>query len=119
MATSDLEIVEQDGVTVVALGEEYDNLEELVLERASTRLLEIARSADRPVLLIDMARTKFFGSAFLGTLFRVWRRLSARNGRMAVCCATGVVAEVLDVTQANRLWTQYATREAAIEDLKG
>ena len=89
MASSDLEIIEQDGVTVVVLGEEYDNLEEMVLERASKHLLEIAKSAEPPLILIDMTKTKFFGSAFLGTLFRVWRRLSARNGKMAVCCATG------------------------------
>jgi anti-anti-sigma factor len=119
MASSDLEVIEQDGVTVVVLGEEYDNLEEMVLERASKHLLEIAKSAEPPLILIDMTKTKFFGSAFLGTLFRVWRRLSARNGKMAVCCATGVVAEVLEVTQANRLWAQHDTREAAITDLKG
>ncbi len=119
MAASDLEVIEQDGVTVVVLGEEYDNLEEMVLERASTHLLEIAKSAEPPLIVIDMAKTKFFGSAFLGTLFRVWRRLSARNGKMAVCSATGVVAEVLEVTQANRLWAQHATREPAIADLKG
>ena len=119
MAASNLEVVNQDGVTVVGLGDEYDNLEEMVLERASKHLLEIARTAEPPLILIDMTKTKFFGSAFLGTLFRVWRRLSARNGRMTVCCATGVVAEVLEVTQANRLWAHHATREAAITDLKG
>jgi len=119
MASSDLEVIKQDGVSVVVLGEEYDNLEEMALERASTDLLEIAKSAEPPLVLIDMTKTKFFGSAFLGTLFRVWRRLSARNGKMAVCCAAGVVAEVLEVTQANRLWAQHDTREAAITGLKG
>lgn len=119
MAVSDLEVIDQDGVTVVVLGEEYDNLEEMTLEQASTHLLEIARAAEPPLLVIDMSRTRFFGSAFLGTLFRVWRRLTTRNGRMTVCGAGGVVAEVLDVTQASRLWTLHPTRDAAIADLKG
>lgn len=119
MAASDLEIIEQDGVTVVVLGAEYDNLEEMTLERASEHLLEIAQSAEPPLILIDMGRTKFFGSAFLGSLFRVWRRLTTRGGKMAVCGASGVVAEVLDVTQASRLWALHETREAAIQDLKG
>ncbi|MBI1311215.1 STAS domain-containing protein [bacterium] len=119
MNVSDLEVIDQDGVTVVVLGAEYDNLEESVLERASTHLLDIAKTAEPPLIVIDMGRTRFFGSAFLGTLFRVWRRLTARNGKMAVCCASGVVAEVLDVTQVSRLWAMHGTRAAAVQDLKG
>ncbi len=119
MAASDLEVINQDGITVVVLGEEYDNLEEMTLERASNHLLEIAKECDPPLIVIDMARTKFFGSAFLGTLFRVWRRLTARGGKMTVCGATGVVAEVLDVTQASKLWALHDSRDAAVQDLKG
>ena len=117
MAESDLQQLTQDGVTVIVLGTAYDNLDETALEAASARLLEIAQSAEPPLVVVDMGRTQFFGSAFLGTLFRVWRRLSARDGKFAVCGVTGVCAEVLEVTQVNRLWTLYDTRDAAVEAL--
>lgn len=78
MSQSALETQEYDGVTVIILGEQYDNLDEPALLAAADELLEIARTADPPQIVVDMGRTKFFGSAFLGTLFRVWRRLTAR-----------------------------------------
>lgn len=117
MSESDLEILKQDGVTVIVLGEQYDNLDEPALEAAATELLEIAQAADPPLIVVDMGRTKFFGSAFLGTMFRVWRRLTTRSGKLCVSCATGPCAEVLQVTQVDRLWNLFETREAAVESL--
>jgi len=115
MADAELEVKKQAGVTVVVLGEEYDNLDEPTLNAAAEELLEIARTANPPRIVIDMHRTKFFGSSFLGTLFRMWRRLTTRQGKMAVCGATGVCAEVLNVTQVERLWNLYDSRDAAVE----
>jgi len=118
MSESDLEIVRQDGVTVIVLGEQYDNLDEPALEAAAAELLEFAQAADPPQVVVDMGRTNFFGSAFLGTLFRVWRRLTSRGGKMCICGATGPCADVLEVTQVDRLWNLFETREAAVESLK-
>lgn len=118
MSQSDLEILKRDEVTVVVLDEQYDNLDEPALEAASAQLLELALSADPPLIVVDMSRTKFFGSAFLGILFRVWRRLTTRNGKLCVCGATGTCADVLKVTQVDRLWNLFETREAAVESLK-
>lgn len=118
MSKSDLEILINDGVTVIILGEQYDNLDEPALAAAAAELLEVAKSADPPLIVIDMARTKFFGSAFLGTLFRVWRRLTANGGNLSVCCAKGPCADVLTVTQVDRLWNLFDTRDAAVESLK-
>jgi anti-sigma B factor antagonist len=118
MSQSDLEQVKQNGITVVVLGEQYDNLDEPTLEAAAAELLEIAQSADPPLIVVDMSRTKFFGSAFLGTLFRVWRRLTKRKGKLAMCGASGPCADVLDVTQVNRLWNLYKTRDEAVDSLK-
>ena len=118
MSQSDLEIVKQDGVTVIILGEQYDNLDEPSLRASAEELLEVAQTADPPLIVVDMGRTKFFGSAFLGTLFRLWRRLTSRGGKMCVCSATGPCAEVLEITQVDRLWDLHEMREAAVESLK-
>lgn len=118
MSQPDLEILKQDAITVVVLDEQYDNLDEPALEAASVKLLELALSVDPPLVVVDMARTKFFGSAFLGILFRVWRRLMTRNGRLSVCNATGACAEVLKVTQVDRLWDLFDNRDSAVESMK-
>jgi anti-sigma B factor antagonist len=118
MSQSELEVLKQDGITVIVLGVQYDNLDEPALEATARNLLDIvAQLADPPVVVIDLSRTVFFGSAFLGTLFRVWRRITTRKGKLAMCGATGLCAEVLDVTQVNRLWNLYKTRDEAINSL--
>lgn len=118
MSQSDVEILTQDGITIIRLGEQYDNLDEPALEAASLDILEAAKLADPPYIVFDMTETKFFGSAFLGILFRVWRRLTARKGKLSMCGATGPCAEVLEVTQVDRLWDLYETRDEAIASLK-
>lgn len=117
MAQSSLECVIQDGVTIVTLGESYDNLNDQVLDTDSEFLLETASTCDPPLLLLDMSKTRFFASEFLGRLFRVWQRLQKRKGQLAVCAASDLCAEVLTVTRVDTIWKIAPTREAAIERL--
>lgn len=117
MVQSDIDILDQDGVTVIVLGSEYDNLNEAQLEVTSARLLDIARDAKPALMLIDMSRTKFFGSAFLGTLFRVWNRLKARQGKLAISHATGICSEVLHVTHVHMLWQIFDSNDEAVQAL--
>ena len=69
MPDSTLECLVEDGVTVVLLGENYDNLDADTLKVDSDFLLETASAVDPPLLVLDMSYTKFFASEFLGRLF--------------------------------------------------
>lgn len=117
--TSKVEFLAEDGVQVAVLGQEYDNLDTPAIETAAKQLLELAQSADPPLVVVDMRHTKFFGSAFLGVLFRMWRRLTSRGGRLVTCNASGICAQVLNVTQVEKLWPLFSSREAAIRSVKG
>ena len=114
-----LKITTEAGVIIALLGDEYDNLDIAELEAVSSVLLELAQSATPPQIVINMQHTKFFGSAFLGILFRLWRRISSRGGKMACCNATEVCAQVLEVTQVGKLWALCPSQEAAIAAVKG
>ncbi|MBC8288961.1 MAG: STAS domain-containing protein [Planctomycetes bacterium] len=117
MTHSDIEVLEQDGVMIAVLGIEYDNLNEDQLSAASDLLLTLAKSNEPARLLLDLSRTRFFGSGMLGVIFRVWNRVSTRGGSLAMCCAHGVVADVLKVTNVERLWNLYETQEDALKGL--
>lgn len=91
MTHSGIETLEVDGVTVAVLGIEHENLGGEKLTAASDLLLSLAKSIDPPRLLLDLSRTRFFGSGMLGVILRVWNRVSTRGGSMAMCCAHGVV----------------------------
>ena len=117
MTKSDIEIIEDGGATIAVLGTEYDNLNDDNLMAASETLLSLASRVEPPKLILDLSQTRFFASAFLGALFRVWNRLSHRGGSMAMCCPSEVCADVLRVTNVAKLWGIYQTRQEAIDAL--
>ncbi len=119
-ATRTPHVSRQDDVTIVALGPEYENLDDAVLEQLRDTMLEAARTAEPPLFALDLSHTKFFGSAFIEVLFRTWNRLNARNGgKFCICGLTPYCAEVIQVTHLDRLWHIAATRDEAVAALRG
>lgn len=113
------EVIQQDGVTVIALGTDYENLDDAVLDDLRKFILEAVADADPPLVVLDLSHTKFFGSAFIEVLFRAWNRIEKQGG--GEFCLSGLTqycAEVIDVTHLNRLWAIYKTREEAVQALK-
>jgi len=74
------EITSQDDVTVIELGEEYENLDEAVLNDLRTLILKAVDEAEPPLVVLDLSHTKFFGSSFIELVFRAWNRLRDREG---------------------------------------
>jgi anti-sigma B factor antagonist len=113
------QISQDQGVTVIALGPEYENLDEHVLEDLQRLLVETARNADPPWVVLDLSHTLFFGSAFLEIIFQAWNRLKSREGgQFAISGLTPYCAEILEVTHLDRLWRIYGTRDEAVNALR-
>lgn len=113
------QVIQEDGVTVIALGPEYENLDDAVLEDLRKFILEAVANADPPVVVLDLSHTRFFGSAFIEVLFRAWNRIQKQGGgEFSLCGLTPYCAEVIDVTHLNRLWDIYTTRDEAVAALK-
>ena len=114
-------IVDKTGtVSIVKLGEEYDSLHGKLLEDATAILLETARDASPPKVLLDLSNTKFFGSAFIEVLVRVWNVLQERgDGQFAVCGLNPHCAEVIEVTHLDEVWKVYPDRDAALVAMDG
>lgn len=109
------QVCQQGEITVIALGPEYENLDEPMLDHVREVMLDLAQSANPPRVVLDLSHTKFFGSAFIEILFRTWNRLKSRpGGRFAICGLTPYCAEVLEVTHLNRLWEICRTRDEAL-----
>lgn len=112
-------VVRQDGVTIIALGPEYENLDDVVLEGLRKLILDAVANADPPLVVLDLSHTKFFGSAFIEILFRAWNRIQKQEeGEFCLSGLTPYCAEVIDVTHLNQLWSIYTTRDEAIAALK-
>ncbi|MGE3315023.1 MAG: STAS domain-containing protein [Planctomycetaceae bacterium] len=112
-------ISQEGGVTVVSLGPGYENLDENDLEDVKEVLLRVATNADPPRVVLDLAQTKFFGSAFIELLFRSWNRLNTRSGgRFAISGLTTYCQEVVEITHLDRLWEVHKTSKDAVTALR-
>ncbi len=104
-------------VTVVALGPEYENLDENLLDALQELLIDTADQIGLPLLVVDLSHTKFFGSSFIESLFRTWNRIKKRGGRFALCGLTAYCREVIGVTHLDRVWEIFPDQEAAVSTL--
>ena len=114
------EITKQDGVTILSLGPDFENLDERGLNDLKEVILEVANQAAPPLVVLDLSNTNFFGSAFIEILFRAWNRLNAREGgKFCISGLTHYCREVLEVTHLDRLWTLFDSTDQAVAALSG
>ncbi len=104
----------QNDVTVIEMGREYDALDEPTLRRASELLLSQAQTADPPLLVLDLTQTAYMGSAAIEMIFRAWKRLRERGGRLVLCGLQPFCVDVLKAARLDALWDSFATREEAV-----
>ncbi len=109
----------KDGVTIVEMDETYNALEEEPIEALSSLLLsEVSKVPDRPLLILDFSKTTYMGSRVLEVLFRTWKRLKERKGRMVLCGVKPFCGEVLQITHLDRIWQVVPDRAAAMEAIR-
>jgi anti-anti-sigma factor len=110
-------IQQQEGVTVVEVGTEYDSLDVAKINEFGGDLLSAVAQAEPPHVLLDLRATTFIGSSFLGLLIRAWKRLRDRHGTLALCHVNDVCGEVLRASKLDMIWQIFPDRDAAIRHL--
>ena len=112
-------VTREQGVTVIALGPEHENLDDAELENLKGVLLNTAVEADLPLVVLDLSRLGYFGSSFIEALICVWNHLKARpGGRMSLCGLTANCRDVVGITHLDQLWSVFDTREEAVRSLR-
>jgi anti-sigma B factor antagonist len=114
-----VQVSRESDVTVIELGPSYESLDDDALEEMGGLVLTAASTSNPPRLVLDLSQTTFFGSMFIELLVRAWKRLSERDGTMALCGLQPFCAEVIRVTRLDTLWDTYATRGEAVAALAG
>lgn len=112
------QILKEHDVTIVAFGPDGARITEDCIPEMLQSLLD-AVQGPQPTVLFDLSHVAFFGSSFIEVLFRVWNRVQQGQGRFALCSLTPNCAEVIEVTNLDRLWPKYPTRDAALKALAG
>lgn len=113
-----VEILRAGDVTVIELGAGYETLDEPAVEELITPILDAARAAEPPWIVLDLSHTTFFGSSFIEILFRAYNRLREKDGRFALCGLTPYCREVVEITHLDRLWKVYPGRDEAVAGVR-
>jgi anti-sigma B factor antagonist len=117
--TSSPKIEHRDGLTIIHLGEEYENLDETALEMLREVLLKAVDEAQPPKVILDLSHTTFFGSSFIELIFRAWNRVQNQpGGEFVISGLTEYCREVLKVTHLDQLWKLYDDVDTAVAALK-
>lgn len=115
MATSLSPSISKRGdVTVIAFDARFESLDEFTLDQVRELVLEAAKAATPPKIVIDLSCTKFFGSSFIEVLFRVWNRVNGADGKFALSGLTPYCREVLQITHLDKLWPMFPNVDAAV-----
>ncbi len=73
------------------------------------------RRGGQRALVIDLAQAAYFGSSLLEAIRILWNDLSARGGRIALCNASEVGREVLQIAKFDHVWPLVHSRDEAIK----
>jgi anti-anti-sigma factor len=115
---ANFDVTEINGVTVVTFGSECDNLFEGMLAPIQDRLLELGKTVDPPLVVIDLQNIKFMGSAFLALLVRVSNSLKARDGgHFAICGMTPFCAAIFQKSQLDQIWDIFDSVDEGVKQM--
>lgn len=88
-----------------------------VVEKSGTEVIRQVEAHNVSSLIVDLSPLNYLGSAQVALLVRVWKTLSAKNGKMVVEVTSPVVREVLKTAGLSRLWPFVENRAAAYAHL--
>ncbi|MBC8113911.1 MAG: STAS domain-containing protein [Candidatus Saccharimonas sp.] len=73
------------------------------------------RTGGQKALVVDLAKAAYFGSSLLEAIRLLWNDLSACGGRVALCNASEVGREVLEIAKFDHVWPLVNSRDEAIK----
>ncbi len=116
--SSSPEIHLKEGVTIISLGPDYENLDEGRLDELRDCIMQAATEASPPLVVIDLTHTRFFGSSFIEVLFRAFNHVDEKEGgKFCLSGLTPYCQEVIEVTHLDRLWPIYPTADEAVRQM--
>lgn len=108
----------QGDVLVVSAQAEISSLQ-FDIDQQMTDVLHTLQQSGAKHLLLDLSRSSYFGTAMLGAMVKVWKKVSQGGGQMVLCNVSDGIQEVLRLTKLQTLWPIHATRDDALRSLNG
>lgn len=95
------------------------NLHETEIVQETTEILEFVNHSSPTNLVIDLQQGDYAGSAFIGAVIRLWKRVGQNGGRLALCHVSENVIQVLRASKLHTTWPIYISRDEAVRAVGG
>ena len=104
-----------DETLVLAPSRDLSELHLSRFEEETAAVLELVESMPAKYIVLDFAKTDYYGSTALGFFVKLWTRLRKSEGQMAFCNVSENELEILRLTKLDSLWPVCDTREEALK----
>lgn len=107
--------VEHVGETIVVMPTvDLRELDYQRIEEGAKSIFDLLSGSGVRNVVIDLARTDYYGSTALGFFLRLWKRVKTHGGHMALCNVSIHEREILEVTRLDHMWPICASRNEAL-----
>ena len=65
-------------------------------------------------VVFDLSFSPYLGSVMIEAMLLLWKRLRPKNGRLAVCNASDVASEILELSNLPAIWSICDSRDEAL-----
>lgn len=89
------------------------SLHEPEIVHETNELLELINHSTSTNLIIDLAKGDYLGTAMLGAIVKLWKRVCQHGGQLALCNVSENIIQVLRITKLHTVWPIYDSRDQA------
>jgi anti-anti-sigma factor len=104
-----------NGVMIVELAGVVSSLADDSITRELDAVRAQLRSGKQKSVVIDLGQVAYFGSSMLEAIRTIWNEVSPHGGKLALCNASEVGREILQVAKFDHLWPLVESRAEALK----
>jgi anti-anti-sigma factor len=107
--------IEREGDTIIVIpAVDLRELDYQRIEERARTILELLNGSNIKNVVLDFHKTDYFGSTALGVFLKLWKRVSSKNGRMALCNISDNEKEILQIMKLDHFWPICSSRIEAL-----
>jgi anti-anti-sigma factor len=117
-SSDDFTIERHGDITLIVASPALESFDPTLVDQAAELLLAPLKEQELPLIVVDLSRVDFFGSAFLSLLLRCWKQATLKGGQMVLSGVSPRSRELLHLTSLDMVWAIYADQREAMEALQ-
>ena len=115
MAQAHIFAVESQSETlIITPNRNIGNLSETPVQAEWQEILNRIAAGNVRHVVFDLKFVRYLGSSMIEAMLLIWKRLRRRRGRLAVCNASQIASEILELSNLPAIWSICESRDQAL-----